>query len=131
MSLREEVAELLSDLYGPRGEDARCALLSMRAALPLVAEAYTREPQAARRQAVIHCLWQYRNLAALPTLRTALHDPADCVWKEALDGLVTLGGGAVQRVLHEEWATLAQTDKAGVKRDWIAEALAQIGAKTS
>jgi hypothetical protein len=35
---------------------------------------------------------QFRDPAALPVLAEALQDPYEVVWKDALDGLVTLGG---------------------------------------
>jgi HEAT repeat protein len=126
MGLREEVADLIAELDSPRGEDALCALTSSREALPFVAEAYHREPDAKRRQSVIHCLWQYRDVAVLPTLRMALRDADERVWKEALDGFVALGGGAVQRALEEERGALSQDAKAKVKREWIDEAIEQI-----
>ena len=130
MGLREDIAELFAKLDGPRGEDALCVLTSMSEALPLVADAYYREPDAERRQLVIHCLWQYRDQAALPTLRAALRDTDDRVWKEALDGLVTLGGAAAQRTLQEERAALSEGIKAREKREWIDEAIEQIREST-
>lgn len=130
MGLREDVAELLAELDGPRGEDALCALTSMSEALPLVADAYYREPDAERRESVIHCLWQYRDHAALPTLRAALRDPDDRVWKEALDGLVTLGGTAAQRTLQEERAALPEGINARERQEWIDEAIEQIREST-
>ena len=130
MGLREDVAELLAKLDGPRGEDALCTLTSMSEALPLVADAYYREPDAERRQSLIHCLWQYRDYAALPTLRAALRDPDDRVWKKALDGFVALGGAAAQRTLQEERAALSEVIKAREKREWIDEAIEQIREST-
>lgn len=126
MGLREHVAELLSELDGPRAEDVICDLTSMAEALPLVAEAYHREPDPRRRQSLIYCLWQYRDSAALPTLAVALQDADDRVWKEALDGFVTLGGDAAQRLLQEESVALSEDVKAKVKREWIYEAIEQI-----
>jgi hypothetical protein len=120
--LKDEVERLLSELHGPRSEDALCSLTGIPEALPLVEEAFTRASDGARRADIVHCMWQFRNPEALPTLALALHDADDRVWKESLDGLVTLGGAASLLVLEGE---LNRTVPA-VKREWIEEAIGQI-----
>jgi HEAT repeat protein len=126
MGLREDVAALLAELGGPDSATAACALNSMSQALPLVAEAYYREANPKRRQSLINCLWEYRDIAALPTLRAALRDPDDRVWKEALDGLVVIGGADAQRLLEEERASLRASAREQIRREWIDEAIEQI-----
>src|SRR5688572_25450542 len=124
MGLVEDVAGLLLELNGSRREDALCALMAMPGSLPLVAGAYGRELDPDRRWAAIHCLWQYRDHAALPALSAALRDPDDRVWKEALDGLVTLGGPSAARALQEASTLLAESTRdARAKRAWIDEAI--------
>jgi len=124
--LTRTVAALLSQLDGPEAESALCALRSLREALPLVAAAYSRESDGRRRESLIHCLWQFRDVGALPTLSAALHDPNDHVWKEALDGIVTLGGDAAVRVLEEAHNIPAKSPTEKVKREWIEEAIRQL-----
>lgn len=105
-------------------QDALCSLTSLPSeALRFVAEAYHRETDGRRRQFLIQALWQFRDAAALSTLAAALKDPDDRVWKEALDGVVTVGGLAGLRVLEE-----ARDDLPGsrTKREWIDEAIAQV-----
>jgi HEAT repeat protein len=126
MSLREEVAGLIADLHGSEAASALCNLTSMPETLPFVVAAYQEEPNARRRESLIHCLWQYRDLAALPTLRAAMRDSDDRVWKEALDGLVALGGDEAQRVLREALLELPDGIAARTQRKWIDEALEQI-----
>jgi hypothetical protein len=100
--LKEVVAQLVAELDGPKGQDALCSLVNLPAeALRLVAEAFHRETSGLRRQSLVHALWQFRDAAALPTLAAALQDPDDRVWKEALDGIVTVAGPAGMRVLEE------------------------------
>lgn len=123
----EDVAELLSELNGSQREDALCALMAMPGLLPVVAEAFRMETNPDRRWAAIHCLGQYRDDAALPTLSAALRDPDDRVWKEALDGLVTLGGSMAVRTLQDASIFLAENARdPRVKRAWIDEAIEQI-----
>jgi HEAT repeat protein len=93
----------------------------------LVAGAYRSELDPDRRWAAIHCLWQYRDHAALPALSAALRDADERVWKEALDGLVTLGGPSAARALQEASLFLAQNARgARIQRAWIDEAIQQI-----
>src|SRR5262245_52112746 len=47
----------------------------------------------------------------------ALQDADDRVWKEALDGLVTLGGVEAERVLRDTRASLTG-EKERAKREW-------------
>ena len=124
--LRRTVTELLAELDGPRTESALCALRNLPEALPSVAEAYAHESDGRRRELLIHCLWQFRDLAALPTLSAALRDPDDRVRKEALDGIVTLGGDAALRVLEEARDARAKARIEKSKRAWIDEAIRQI-----
>ena len=126
MNLQQEVAALLARLDGPRAEEAVCDLTCLTEALPFVAEVYYREPDARRRELLIYCLWQYRDVAALPTLEAALRDPDERVWKEALDGLVALGGDGANRVLHEARAALSEDVTARTRCEWIDEAIDQV-----
>ena len=75
---------------------------------------------------LIHCLWQYRDRAAAPTLGSALWDADDQVWKEALDGLVTLGGVEAERVLLDT-RDARVGDETRVKGEWLEEAIEQLG----
>lgn len=124
--LRRTVTKLLAELDGPGAESAFFALKDLPDALPLVAEAYERESDGGRRESLIHCLWQFRDSKALSTLSAALYDPDDRVWKEALDGIVTLGGDAALRVLEEARHLAAKNPTEEVRREWIEEAIRQI-----
>jgi len=88
-------------------------------------EEYHRESEAERRRLLIHCLWQYRDPGVIPTLAAALDDANDRVWKESLDGLVTLGTGEALVILEN---ARQQSEASGPdeKRQWIAEAIQQV-----
>jgi HEAT repeat protein len=125
-NLREAVAELIAELHGPRAESALSHLTSRPDTLRFVVKAYHEEVDARRRKSLVHCLWQYRDVEALESLRAAVQDPDDRVWKEALDGIVTLGGDQAQRVLREVLLELSDDSASRTKREWIDEAIEQI-----
>ena len=122
-----EIAELIRQLHGPGAEGAQCTLTGMPETLHVVVAVYEAEPNPRRRAALIHCLWEYRDLAALPTLQRALLEADERVWKEALDGLVTLGGEEAERALRDARDMLARQPSGDVKHEWIDEAIQQIG----
>lgn len=122
-----EIAELIAQLHGPQAKSAECTLTAMPETLPAVLEAYEREPDQRRRATLIHCLWEYRDNAVVPTLRKALLDGDQRVWREALDGFVALGGAKAEEALRETRDRLSGQPSAGAKRAWIDEALEQLG----
>ena len=71
-------------------------------------------------------LRQFRDAAALPALAAALRDPDGRVWKEALDGIVTLGGPPALEVLQAARAALETFTDAEVRQQWIDEAVEQV-----
>ncbi|SRR5260221_941823 len=119
------IAPLLAQLGGPSTDAAVHSLTELREALPLLVEEYHRESEAERRRLLIHCLWQYRDPGVIPTLAAALDDANDRVWKESLDGLVTLGTGEALVILEN---ARQQSEASGPdeKRQWIAEAIQQV-----
>jgi HEAT repeat protein len=70
------------------------------AALPRLAEAYRAEGDADVRSLLVEVIWQLRSPASLDVLGEALQDPAPVVWKQALDGLVTLASPESLRILE-------------------------------
>jgi len=95
------------------------------AGLPPFMAALETEKDPKRRERLTRIIWQFRNAAALPALASALGDPCDRVWKEAIDGLVTLGGPEAISILGGAHAAAVGPD-AAEKRSWIAEAIAQV-----
>ena len=127
--LAKRIAPLLAQLDGPKTGDAVRSLTEIREALPLIAEEYEREANGGRRRWLIHCLWQYRDRAAIPILVSALADPDERVWKESLEGLVTLGGVDVLTALAEA-VPASQGPTQAERRRWIEEAIEQVRSAT-
>jgi HEAT repeat protein len=122
-TLEDRVTELVEQLHSHGGAGALCNLTSLgTVAIPLVTAAYDRETQPARRATLVHALWEFRDRAALPALAAALRDPDDRVWKEALDGIVTLGGTLALEVLQEARVAVETFPDAELRRQWIDEA---------
>ncbi len=128
-TIEEQVAELIEKLHG-RGDGSAVALCSLTGlgvdAIPLVAAAYDREQSSERRVAIVHVLWGFRDLAALPTLAAALRDSEERVWKEALDGIVVLGGSPAVEVLQGAREDVGAFKDAVERREWVDEALEQL-----
>jgi HEAT repeats len=59
-------------------------------AIPRLVEAYRAEKEPALRALIVEAVWQIRSHASLAFLGEALQDPSPEVWRQALDGLVTL-----------------------------------------
>ena len=77
----------------PDDEDAWFALVEAPGAVvPLLASAFRSASDAAKRSAILNIIWQRRDPSTIPVLGEGLKDASPGVWKEALDGLVTIGG---------------------------------------
>ena len=90
-------------------------------ALPALQEAYHREDDPMVRSVIVEAIWQYRQASVIGFLADVLGDPMPMVWKQALDGLVTLASPESLSVLRS--AAFCERD-AG-KRAWIEEAIEQ------
>jgi HEAT repeat protein len=93
---REAALESLIDL----GEDA----------IPRLASAYRAEADPAIRALVVEVVWRLRSHASIEFLGEALQDPAQLVWKQALDGLVTLATPQSLRILEVAHETVRVPD---------------------
>jgi hypothetical protein len=126
-TLEKRVSGLVEQLHGRAGDRALCNLISLgTAAIPLVAALYDRESQPRRRATIVHAVWEFRDSSALPALATALRDPDDRVWEEALDGIVTIGSPVALEVLEAARPAVGTFSDAEVRRQWIDEAVEQL-----
>jgi HEAT repeat protein len=89
--------------------------------LPKLETQFNKESFPDRRAAITRIIGEYRNSTSLGFLSRALSDPTDIVWKEALDGLVTIGGEEARKIMR---STLSNSNQE--KKEWILEALNQI-----
>jgi HEAT repeat protein len=82
-------------------EAAFHALIDLgESAIPRLAEAYRAEADPALRALIVEVVWQMRSHASFDFLGEALQDPSPEVWRQALDGLVTLATPESLRILE-------------------------------
>jgi HEAT repeat protein len=82
-------------------EAAFQALIDLgESAIPRLIEAYRAEADPALRTLIVEVVWQLRSHASLDLLGEALQDPSPEVWRQALDGLVTLATPESLRILE-------------------------------
>lgn len=127
MNSAEELWNICRDaverLSTEQSEDAWHTLVEIGpSALPHVLEAYSAASDQEIKAQLFTVVIEYRTREALPFLAAALASMEPGEWRHALDGLVTLGGESSRRVLSEAIVTADPK-----KREWITEALSQIG----
>jgi hypothetical protein len=100
------------------------------AALAHFIDAVKEERDPRRRSRLISVVWQFRDRSALPILADALQDSDDEVWKDALDGIVTLGGDQALQLLRDAQPAMRGVGEpaALTKLSWITEAIEQVQA---
>ena len=62
--------------------------------LPELVGVFWKEHDVEVREFLVKAIWEYRHHSAIPFLREALNDPEQRVWRQALDGLVTIDSPA-------------------------------------
>ena len=126
VSSNNRINELVQELGGPETEDVLCApRIHPGEAIAPLASAFQHEGDHSRRVLLLHAIWQLRDRRAVPILIEALSDRHSPVWKEALDGLVALGGADAITAPENASATLAHLPDAKLRLDWCREALEQ------
>jgi hypothetical protein len=93
-------------------------------AIPALREAYWTESDPAIRALIVEAAWQHRLPPTIDFLSAALADTHPGVWKQALDGLVTLASADSRKVLETALERAAIGDSE--HRAWIEEAIGQI-----
>jgi HEAT repeat protein len=112
--------------------DSFFQLLHMdRRLLPLLPAEYRTTADSELREFLVRVTWEYRDPTTIPFLATALRDPADRVWKQAIDGLVTIGSPEAISVLRAAYDTAAKAGPFDERRDWLREAIEQCEAQMS
>jgi HEAT repeat protein len=116
-----------------RGE-TECAfhgLLEMdRDVIPELEDTFQTEKDNKIKEFLVEVIWQYRDKSVIPFLGEALYDSEPIVWRQALDGLVTLASQAALDVLQQARACEITVNR---KKDgfliWIEEAIEQVEAE--
>lgn len=110
-------------------DDALHALMEIGpTVIPPARSAYATERDPQVRADLVHVVWQQRCADALPMLEAALCDDDPRVWKEAIDGLVTLGSPEARRVLVSARGVNPDRPTGGklTFAEWIADAIEQL-----
>jgi len=110
------------------GKDAFFPLLEANHAIvPVLIEACRAEPDPDVRAELVEIIWQHRLPETVEFLSEALVDDAPEVWKNALDGLVALGGEAAINALESaKNRVLSHRQGMADRAEWINEAIQQI-----
>jgi hypothetical protein len=97
-------------------------------AVPHLIAAYRAETNLAAAEALVEVIWQYRLPETLSFLAEVLEEDQSDLWKQALDGIVALGGEAAIAVLRIERNRLSEgRDRSRLA--WIEQAIDQVTAQ--
>jgi HEAT repeat protein len=97
------------------------------AAIPRLVNAYRAEADPAIRALVVEAVWQLRSHASIEFLGEALQDPAPEVWRQALDGLVTLATPQSLRILEAARDAVRVPDEGF--HTWVKGAIADLSGR--
>jgi HEAT repeat protein len=91
--------------------------------LPLLIQQFSTHQDSAGRERIIEVIWQIRDETTIPFLASVLDDPQPDVWKQALDGLVAMGGIESRIALVDFRSKVSKEDE---RIPWIDEAIDQL-----
>jgi len=118
----DQAAQDLAPLHGTDRENAYHRLIELGSEIiSMVTTCFETERDPAIRSTLVNIAWRADSSRAFPLLQQALNDTEPSVWKEALDGLIAVGGSSALDVLRQARAR-AKAEKA----EWLDEAIEQI-----
>jgi hypothetical protein len=112
---------------GRREAAFHCLFELGESAIPRLAEAYRDEADPAVRNLLVEVIWQLRSPSSIEFLGEALQDPDPGVWKQALDGLVTLASPESLRILESARERLRIADDDF--RAWVEGAIEDVSGR--
>lgn len=118
-----DVSQLVNALCDGDENAFHTLLEADKSILPVLIRQFTDHANGADRSRIIEVIWQHRDKATIPFLASALNDPHSDVWKQALDGLVTIGGIESHNALVSFCSDIAVDNE---RRMWAEEAIGQI-----
>lgn len=120
-----DVTHLVDSLCdGNDSDDAFHTLIEAdKSIIPLLVQQFTTRSCGDDRARIIEVIWQYRDKASIPFLTSALCDPHPEVWRNALDGLVAIGGIKSHAALIDFRSELTEDSE---RASWVDEAIGQI-----
>jgi hypothetical protein len=95
--------------------------------LPQLMEVFRHELDGRVREFLVEVIWQHRQPSVIPFLGEALHDSEPLVWRQALDGLVTMASPASLETLRN----VRPRQQIGELRLWLDEAIYQVESEIS
>jgi hypothetical protein len=123
----EYVAHYIGRLRGLENEDAYHRLHEAdHAVVPILMGAFRTEQDPGIRAVLVDIVWQHRLPETAGFLAEALADPDPEVWKNALDGFVTLGPSAIPTLQSVRNRIQLTTAAEHTRAEWIDEALDQM-----
>jgi hypothetical protein len=123
------IAYYLHQLRQSKSEDAFFALIHLEEAqVSELINAYRDENRVDIQVLLVEIISHYKQPSSLGFLASALQNPNSQVWKNALDGIVSIGGQASIQVLEAEKQRLLVEKHFSERVEWIEEALQQIRA---
>jgi hypothetical protein len=99
--------------------------------LPELMAVFRSEQDIGVRELLVEVIWEYRERSVIPFLGEALSDTEPRIWRQALNGLVTLASPASLDILRaagtRQFPTQRETEEF---RRWLEEAIEQAEAET-
>lgn len=119
-----DIMKWVEGLNGPDSESCLCNLIQIPSSecLPILKRVIEHETDSTRREVLFNAIWQYRDESVLPLLEIGLQDTHEGVWKECLDGMVTIGGDQALLLLIKAHDMVCND----TKKQWIREAMDQV-----
>jgi HEAT repeat protein len=123
----EIIAHYLHQLRQSKNEDAFFALIHLdESQVPDLINAYHDQTNLDIQPLLVEIVSHYKLPTSLDFLMGALQSSNPQVWKNALDGIVSIGGQASIQVLEEEKQRLQGGKNFSERFEWIEEAIQQI-----
>jgi hypothetical protein len=112
---------------GKRDEAFFCLVEEDGSILPELMEEFVKEQDVVTQAFLVEVVWHYRDPRTIPFLGKALSSSSPLVWKESLDGLVTLASPEALDVLTAVRSrSLSKPEKKAEFVEWLDEAIDQI-----
>jgi hypothetical protein len=118
-----DVCQLVESLCEGNDNAFHTLIEAEKTIIPLLTQQFTTHACGADRARIIEVIWQHRDKATIPFLASVLNDGYPEVWKQAIDGLVTIGGTESVEALQLFRGQLKDDD---ARLPWIAEAIEQM-----
>lgn len=120
---KSEVRELVDALCGGDENAYHTLIEANHDILPALAEQFAHTADGTDRARILAVYWQHRVQSVIPFLASALNDEQPEVWKQAIDGLVAIGGEESRNVLKDYLSRIPSRDE---RSNWISEAIGQL-----